>query len=58
VCEWERLFCFLLYLISQGEFPSSHPDYFEVQTTMNGNLPPMGTYHEWGYGETRHVDWC
>ena len=32
-------FVFVLYLISRGEFPSSHPDHFEVQTTMNGNLP-------------------
>jgi hypothetical protein len=30
VCGWERLFCFLLYLISRGEFPSSHPDHCEV----------------------------
>ena len=29
------LFCFVLYLISRHEFPSSHPDHF----AMNGNLP-------------------
>jgi hypothetical protein len=35
VCGWERLFCFVLYLISRHEFSSSHPDHF----AMNGNLP-------------------